>query len=52
MPSEMGSQIFATAKKQDRFPVTNNDRLISHDISFFQQRFETKEAKTFLSTMK
>lgn len=52
MPSEMESQIFATAKKQDRFPVTNNDRLISHDISFFQQRFETKEAKTFLSPMK
>ena len=41
------SQIFATAKKQDRFPVTNNDRLIGHDISFFQQRFETKEAKNF-----
>ena len=43
----MESQIFATAKKQDRFPVTNNDRLISHDISFLQQRFEMKEAKNF-----
>ena len=48
----MESQIFATAKKQDRFPVTNNERLISHDISFLRQRFEMKEAKTFLSPMK